>query len=411
MLKNAVNRTNPRPQILWLQVCGLAALQGAIALTWVIYTLYLGKLLTQMGFTAEFAAGILVVESLLAIAMEPLMGLVSDRMQQWLGSRFPLIAVGVVLGAGLFMAIPLLVLFGPQPGLLHWLFPTMLVLWATAMNLFRSPALALLGRYAFGSGLPQAASLLTLMGALAGALRPFANDWLLSLGPLITFGVGSITLLASATALRWTDPNPQILSGAGGDSVGQKRSLSWPALALLFTTGAGIAAGFRLQMKIFPDILKAIPNANASLSIGAIFVAIALTAIPAGAIARRMGNRRAMVLGVIGTVAALGCLMLVRQSWSVTLVALALGTGQSFINNGTFPLALSLVPSHKSGLGIGMFFGGGALSAALLGTWFAGVKTVAPGLGIGLAMLGFLAAGICIVASKKLQGNQWKMIS
>ena len=39
-------------RVLWLQVLGLAAVQGAISLTWVIYNLYLDDLLLTLGFSA-----------------------------------------------------------------------------------------------------------------------------------------------------------------------------------------------------------------------------------------------------------------------------------------------------------------------------------------------------------------------
>ncbi|MGB7518506.1 MAG: MFS transporter permease, partial [Spirulinaceae cyanobacterium] len=68
-------------RILWLRVLGLAAMQGAITLTWVIYGTYLPKMLVQFGFAAGFAAVIIIVEQALAIIFEPLFGAFSDRTQ------------------------------------------------------------------------------------------------------------------------------------------------------------------------------------------------------------------------------------------------------------------------------------------------------------------------------------------
>jgi hypothetical protein len=42
--------TLTQPAVLWLQVWGLAAVQGAITLTWIIYNLYLPQLLAQFSF-------------------------------------------------------------------------------------------------------------------------------------------------------------------------------------------------------------------------------------------------------------------------------------------------------------------------------------------------------------------------
>ncbi|PSN17205.1 MFS transporter, partial [filamentous cyanobacterium CCP5] len=154
--------------VLWGQVWGLAAVQGAITLTWVIYNLYLVELLSGLGFPAALATGLLIIENLLAMVMEPLMGAFSDRLQHNVGTQFPLISLGVILAAGLFLAIPTVLFWGQGP-LLRWLLPLLMVAWALAMTVFRSPALSLLGRYAFRTNLPQAASVLTLVGGVTGA--------------------------------------------------------------------------------------------------------------------------------------------------------------------------------------------------------------------------------------------------
>jgi Na+/melibiose symporter-like transporter len=146
--------------ILWGQVCGLASVQGSIALTWVIYNLYLVELLTRLGFPQGLAAGLLVIENLLAMVMEPLMGTFSDRLQHRVGTRFPLVSLGMVLAAACFIIIPTVLFWGQGPTL-RWALPLILVAWALAMTVFRSPAMSLLGRYAFRTQLPQAASVLT----------------------------------------------------------------------------------------------------------------------------------------------------------------------------------------------------------------------------------------------------------
>ena len=120
------------PRVLWLQVWGLAAVQGAIALTWVIYNLYLLKLLTQFGFPKELATGLLILENLLAAIMEPLMGGLSDQSQRWVGTRFPFISFGIVLASAFFIAIPLFVAFGSPAS--TWLLPVLMVAWALAMT-------------------------------------------------------------------------------------------------------------------------------------------------------------------------------------------------------------------------------------------------------------------------------------
>ena len=387
-------------RILWTQVLGLAAVQGAIVLMWVIYNLYLGELLRQFGFTPGFIAGILVLENGLAMIMEPLMGTFSDRLQYWLGSRFPWIAFGVMMASGMLIATSALVVFGQPVGILRWLLPILLVAWAIAMALFRSPVLALLGRFALESHLPQAASVLTITGALAGSMGPLANEFILGLGPVVAFGLASLVLLGAATTLRAVNPNLQVTSlrlWHRATTVPLGRLLV--RLILVFLAGLGISLGFRLQMFAFPKILKTIPELNVGLTMGTIFITLAVTALPAGAVARRLGNRWAMLLGLTGLAGTLGIMMGVQQSWAAVAVAIALGACLSLVNNGTLPFALSMVPKEKAGLGIGMFFSGAALAANVFGPFFKGAETMTPPTMILAAIVSMVVAMLAIAAS------------
>jgi Na+/melibiose symporter-like transporter len=399
-----------QPRILWLQVWGLAAIQGAIALTWVIYNLYLIDLLVLFGFTPGFAVGLLVLENILAAIMEPLMGSFSDDLQHWVGSRFPLIVAGILLASVLFISIPALVVWGDPVGVWRWILPVVAVVWSIAMTVFRSPALSLLGRYAIATSLPQAASILTLVGGVAGAMGPLAGGLILSLGPLVAFFIGSITLLGAAAALRAVGPTQTVHPAP--ESVGSLpkdvpinpgsvlRHLSY-SLSLVFGAGLGTALGFRLMMQTFPRILETqIPSANPALILGLIFMAVALTALPAGAIARQVGNRPSMTVGL--TLMALLCALMAIMGSSIVAVGLAIALGISFsiVSNGTLPFALSMVPSHRAGLGVGMYFSGSAVASSLFGAFLSQPDRLSNLAGALLAAIAFLAAAGCVLISK-----------
>ena len=382
--------------ILWAQVWGLGLVQGAIALTWIIYNLYLVQLLTQLGFPQGLATVIIVLENLLAMVMEPLMGLFSDQMQHRVGTRFPLISLGLILSAGCFLVLPTALVWDQAAW--RWGLPVLLVAWALAMTVFRSPAMSLLGRYAFRTQLPQAASILTLVGGLAGAMGPLANSFILDLGPWVAFAVGSGVLLVAMAALRWVGPNTAIVPP--GHTVTALRDLSWPGLGLVFGAGVGITLGFRLIMGTFPLVLRQqVPGINPGLIMGMIFIVLALTAIPAGLWATRLGNRRAMVLGLgVMTLVAAG-LGAVNGLVSGLLVAALFGAAFSLVANGTIPFALAMVPADKAGLGTGLYFSGGALALSVFGT-LQGAADLPPTLATWLAALGFLGAGVCVGGSQ-----------
>ena len=375
--------------IQWFQVLGLAGVQAAISLLWVIYNLYLPQLLSQFEFPVELAAGLLLFENGVGIAIEPLMGSLSDRSRHWLGTRFPLIAVGVVLTAALSLSLPAIAFLGDPTSLLRWVLPTAIIAWALAMMVFRSPVLSLLGRYASQSKLPQAASLLTLMGASIGALGAFANQFILSLGAGVAFLVGSIVLLLAATVLRFVNAQAQPIADVNTAAT----SLSVKNLGLIFSTGTAIALGITLLRSLFKSA-NPLPTAPTMLIVFTITHLI--TVIPLGIVASKFGNQRSMLTAIGAIAVSLGLLSITyTYSFSIVLVII-LGTAWSAIANGTIPYALSLVQPAKAGLGVGLFFGGGALAATCFGIVVRQIGTIPPTASALGSAIAFLIAGCCI---------------
>jgi len=401
-------------RILWVQVWGLSLVQGAIALTWVIYNLYLVRLLTQFGFSETFAVVLLALENILAAVIEPLMGNFSDRLQHQIGTRFPFIAMGMILSSACFLGIPVVLVFGGPSGGMRWLLPSMMVAWAIAMTLFRSPALSLLGRYAFRTQLPQAASILTLVGGLAGALAPLTGSFILRLGPLFTFFIGSFSLLAAAFALRAAGPNRQIadesqvnvekrtVKTANAISATPINTVAINRLALIFGTGMGVALGFRLMMQTLPRILsEQIPDTNTNLVLGTVFLSLALTAIPMGKLVTKVGTRLSMA-GGLGLMTILTMFMLNSTYPAIAFgIAIAIGTCFSVVSNTTIPFALSMVPAQKAGLGTGLYFSGGAVAMSLYGMAISQGIELSSGLGATLGSAAFLWAAVCVFVSMK----------
>ena len=364
-------------QVLWLQVFGLGMVQGAITLSWVIYNFYLPKLLVEFGFPKTLAVSLLILENALAVFMEPLMGSLSDNKQRWFASRFPFITDGVVLSSALFIAIPCVVTFVPPTTVLKYILPVLVVVWALAMTVFRSPVLSLIGRYAMPKSLPMAVSVLTLIGGTIGAFRIAANNLLLSFGPIITFAFGSFVLLGSAAILRFIHP-PEIVSDEPVDKhkAASPLPISIPGLAAIFILGGSFSWGYRLLFDAVGKFLKLQLNSdNIQLQMVIFGLAAAVAALPAGVIAKKFGNRKAM----LGGVSAVILLMFLLPVVGANIVILApLAISMSFVLNGTIPFALEMVPPHRGGLGIGMYFGGVGLAMSIFGSVFEKPQAIPP---------------------------------
>ncbi|OCQ99851.1 MFS transporter [Nostoc sp. MBR 210] len=382
-------------QVLWLQVLALAAVQGSISLAWLIYNSYLPQLLTQFGFSASLAAGLLVVENALSAVLEPLMGGLSDKSQRWVGSRFPFISVGVILSSTLFIAIPCIVTFVQPTVIMRSLLPLTLVAWALAMTIFRSPAMALLWKYATPPQLPSAVSVVTLVGGTIGAFRPIASQYILSFGAVFAFTIASLVMLAVAWLLRWL--NPPDTPNLQPETTTVK--LPYPTLSLIFATGIGVAWGTRLLMNTLTQLLKLqFPGQNIDMLLVYIGLAIAISALPAGVFAVKLGNSRAMLVGVVATIISI---LAIAFTGAILPLIVLLVLSFSTIINGVIPLALELMPANLGGLGIGTYFGGFALAMSLFGWLFPQAAKITPINSSLFCALAFFLVGICVTTANQ----------
>ncbi|MEG4575768.1 hypothetical protein QUA56_24310 [Microcoleus sp. N3A4] len=397
-----MKKSQSQSLILWRQVGGVAVLQGAITLTWMLYRLYLPQLLAGFGF-AGFDRGIGLLEDSLAIAIEPFAGWLSDKQRRWMGTRFPLIVVGTILSSVLFIAIPAIFIFGNPVSPLRWMLPVVIVAWAVAMAMFRSPAVSLLGQYATQTQLPQAMSLLVLVGGLVGAARPVAGDFILSLGPAFAFAIGSFVLLGAVAFLRSVNPDVALSELPPDTQISEKVSIT--ALGLIAVTGMAVAWGSRaMGERILPHVFQTqIAGVDSKLLMAGFTLALAVASLLAGVIAVRLGNQRMLLGGLVATAVLLLAMVFSQGLVMVAATVLAVIFTNSLIATGTVPFALSLVPPLRGGLGVGFYFGGFSLGMSLYSVVFVAPKTISAVTTAIVGAIAFLVAGVCVVAGDRLK--------
>ncbi|MGB0560970.1 MAG: MFS transporter [Spirulinaceae cyanobacterium] len=390
-----VNVETP-PKIQWQRVAGVTAIQGAITLGWVIYAMYLPQLLTEMGLAKELAGVLLMIERALEVIIEPITGSLSDRTQWQMGTRFPLITPGIILASALFISLPTLVVFGKP---LPWLLPVIAVLWACAMAIFRSSAITLLGKAAPRPQLPLAASCLTLIQQLVGALRFSVYGIILSLGAGAAFAIGSFVLLGAAAFLRWTAP-PEMPQGQGNTV---KQPVRLPIAALLVGVAVGLGWSLRFTFaSLGAHFTGLLGSEQVGVGMLGFSLILALSALPAGKLATRLGNTKMMIGAAIATALCAVGLMVIAPTalWIVGLVGM--GFALSAVLNGAVPLVLSTFPSDRSGLGLGLYFGAFGGSISFFDAIFKPLKLNLPNLvtGAGLSLIG---VAVCIAIVEQLR--------
>ncbi|WP_228015575.1 MFS transporter [Synechocystis salina] len=342
---------------------------------WITYRLYLGDLLKGWGFSPEFVVGLLTFEMVLGVVMEPLFGALSDRQQRTLGTRLPLISLGVILAAGFFLLIPL-VFFLPLANVARFLLPALAIAWAVAMTLFRSPTMVLIGQCAPINQLPLAMGILSLVGGLFASFRKPMGQWLLSLGSLPAFLLGSVVLLGASLFLSRVLPPTTEKAEASPVKV---KAFPWIAMINIALFAIGTTWGTRVLMLVFTKQLEGINNGLMGLQL-----LLALMALPMGWLIRKIGHPVASLTTALGLL-VLTLLCLLNGFW-LPAIAFSWLLGSSILNNGLIPLLLQILQGNRTGVGIGLYFG----CVGLSGDIFSRYWSTQPGhiqAGLGLAML------------------------
>jgi hypothetical protein len=367
------------PKTDWQPVLALALMQGAIVLCWIVYRMYLPDLLAQFGFPKDSSVTILAIEGFLAVLIEPTFGSLSDRQKTLWGLKGPFVTIGVLISATLLVLLPAIVLLGNPESALRWIFIALVILWSMAMAMFRSPMLARLGEFACQRDWPYAASVLTLVGTIAGTLAlPASKEIVKGLGAGAAFTISSTILLLSATLLNRSQTTQIRLPAVTAD----EQQPATKNLVLVAITGCTITMGVILTQQLIGLVGKAQTPVLMTL-----FLAVQLfTVLPIGLAAKRWGNLQTMLGGL--SILAIGLSLLILPGINAVAV-LFLGVGMSCIGVGTIPFALSMVPLSRGGLGIGCYFGGAALAGALFNVYMSFARQVPlfPGWAIGLLSL------------------------
>jgi len=391
-----LNSINSRTEILWRQVWGLAALLAAIIFSWMAYGFYQPKILQQLDFF-DLAAWLGIFQGFLAAIVEPFIGGLSDRIKYKIGSRLPMISVGVTLAGLIFVASALLVEQNIQ-GQFRWVIPILMTFWVVAMIIFRGPAIALLAQFAPMTELPQANSILLLVFGLLGAAGPLLNILLEKIGASITFVCGAITLVLGAYLLRSLVPQHSVNeSNKNNDNLSEKIHIE--KLLLIFLTGLAVGFEVSILLSIFPKVLQAqLPTIQLQLVSSSILLVSALISISLGELSGKIGANRSMLLGLMLMTGLMGLSLINQSGFFAFVLILAFGVAFGLVFISMIPLALGMLPPSRGGLATGLYFGGSGAASAIVGILVnIGIE---PMLGFGFAVVALLGAILVLFGVK-----------
>lgn len=349
----------PRSAALYLGV-----VQFFFAVTWTIYVVYLPQLAAKAGIAREWVPWIIVADQLMFVVMDVVTGFWVDRVRRGL-ARFGSWILGITaLSCAAFIALPFA---GGSPGLLL----ALIVAWALSSSALRSPAWALLGRYAAAPSVPWLSALVLSGTALAGAISPYLGVALREVDPRIPFVVSSLTLLATVGGLVWVErrlaeaaPQPAGESGPPFDlEAPEGRRLVMAFFVALVLLAIGFQVHFALNSA--GQYLRFAKGADLQYLMPVFWIGFNVTMFPAAAMARRIGPFA--VLAVAAATGAVATLAAVLAPNLTALVAAQFVAGGCWgaVSMAGFSAAIAFGRTRREGALLGGLFAALALAAFL----------------------------------------------
>ncbi len=366
-------------RVLLLRLIGIGAGSLALASIWALYNVFMPLLLGAFIESRALRGAIMGLDNVVAIALIPVVGAWSDRVDGPWGRRLPFLLVGVPLAALTFAALP-------WAAAALWTLLLVDVVFLLAITLYRAPLVALMPDHVAERDRSAANGVITLMAAVGGALALLLIAPSFDRAPWLPFAAAAaLALIALAALLAAAQRHPPFVStGVVQDDaplltvlLRDVRALGRPAqrgalwlLVGLFACFFGFAA-VEAQFSVLVTESLGASGGEAGRMLGLASGAFVLSALPAGLAARRLGALTTMRVGA--AVLALALLVaFARFDPHVLAVCMALaGVGWAAVLVPAYPLVAGLGGRERTGFYTGMYylFGSGAaiVAPALVG--------------------------------------------
>lgn len=392
----------PMPWTASLLLGGGSFVIGAVS---PLYDSYVPALLQRHLTSSAWIGAAMGIDNVLALALVPIVGALSDATRTGLGRRVPFLLAALPLTAITLAALPFAERFGLAALLL-----AMIVL-DVALAVWRAPFSALLAELVPSVHRSKTEGILGVAMCL-GAMLVLGTARNLSTRnaelPFVLAGVlVGVVWLVYSTSLR--EPTHDRRDDAPAATVRPFRSLRDA-----FTGGGGRAPRFFAGCLLFQMAFQSFSSwftlhgserfhttvADVSLGFIAVAVSTLIGSIPAGWLGARYGRRRMSLIGLAGMTVACALLHFVPNLTTAVVVLFLFGLSWSIPVANLVPMALELGTAARAGSLAGAFLlvssVAGVLGPSLVGLWFdvAGTKR---GLFVLLAI--FLSGAFALLAS------------
>lgn len=313
-----------------------------VALVWSIYNVAVPLYLDDLKLSKFWVGAIMAIDNVFAMAFNPLFGNLSDKTRTRFGRRMPYLLIGIPLATVFFVMIPFM-RFN-----LWTLMPTVIIM-NVCMCLYRAPTVALMPDLTPPPLRSQANGVINLMGGIGTAVAMLAGAALFKVGESVPFAVvGGVMILTIVIMFIFVKEPKDAYKAEdkpkdevhGKLEPAERRSLILILVAIFcwFVGYNGIETFLSIYGRAVLGVEKGVTS-TLLLIFSGIFL---LTAIPSGFIAKRIGRRVTIMIGL--SVMLLLCVSMIfvkNIMFIYPLMALG-GIGWACVNINSYPMVVQL---------------------------------------------------------------------
>ncbi len=355
------------------QLLGLGVGAASLAITWGLYNIFMPLLLREFLKSSGMRGAIMGIDNVLGLILVPIIGAWSDRLDGPLGRRLPFLLVSMPLAALFFAALP----FAKAA---FWTLMAVDIVFLLAMTAFRAPLAALMPDHVAPAGRPHANAVLVMLGAVGGALGLLLLAPLAEVAYWFPFAVAGVVTLAALFAVRAAtrsqpayveagtiQDDAPLLSGLlrdAGELLRRRQGGILLILTAVFFAFFGFSA-LEAQFSTFATEEFGLSGGNAGVIMGITIAGFVIMALPAGQLAKRLGEPNTMRVGAV--LLALWMLMATFMGSPATLsVWLGLGGASwALVLVPAYPLVVNQGGDDRVGFYTGMYYLFGSAASIL----------------------------------------------
>ena len=341
--------------------CGLFTTQIA----WSLYNTQVNQMLFVYLGSFALVGALMALDNIVGIAIQPIMGNVSDNTRTKYGRRIPYLIVGIPISAIFFALLGSINPYSDP----FWLLMLWLVFFVSIMAFYRSQTLSLLGDFIVPIHRSKGNAIVNIMGGFGTGIAFILPAILGSVQ--LAFYIVSIMMIMSLIIILLTvkEKNAfsykhiQQIEAEAGQKVKEKKEKPgliesfkdiWNeedkstlfmlfAILALFIGYSGLEALFTIYAK---EVLQ-LSVLQAPLILGILLLAFLIFALPSGILASKIGRRTTIKIGLVIVMGSLFVGFMFQTVLIISICFFIAGIGWALININTLVIIWQMAPSEK----------------------------------------------------------------